>query len=99
MVSKGAFRGKFLDDLIETRFVGPLSKLLKRFPDDFKSGRLKIEKGARWGYKLSFGMRLPKKKLIRAKVKGKDLEKLVAGLREEVERQIKEYRSRVMKRG
>jgi ribosomal subunit interface protein len=67
------------------------------FDHDTAMATVRVEKGERWGYKLSFSMRLPQKKHIYAEEKEDDFTTAVVGLREEVEKQLEKYRSKIGK--
>jgi ribosome-associated translation inhibitor RaiA len=71
-----------------------VSKILKGFKIEEKIANLRVKKGSRWGYRVSFSMRLPKKKHIFAEVKGNNFKNAVNKLKDLVERQITDYKEK-----
>lgn len=84
--------------LIEKKLVPKLDKYLTHFDEDAKLATIKLEKRTRWGYKVNLNMNLPGKKHIFAEVKHNDLGAAVVDLREEVERQLIEYKEKLQQK-
>lgn len=71
--------------------LAALDKLLADWDEEMKEAVVRVEKGERWGYKVSFSMRIAKNKIF-AEAHEDDLVKTVVAVREKVERQIKEMK-------
>lgn len=67
-----------------------LDKLLTSFEEDLKQAKVVIIKGSRWGFEVKFDMQLPGKHIFASET-GEELVNVVVAVREDVERQIKEY--------
>ena len=71
--------------------LAALDKLLVDWEEELKEAVVRIEEGDRWGYKISFSMRIGKKDVY-AEAYEEDLVNAVVAVREKVERQIKEVK-------
>ncbi len=71
--------------------LAPLDKLLADWEEELKEAVVRIEEGARWGYKISFNMRIGQKDIY-AEAHEDELVNAVVAVREKVERQIKEVK-------
>jgi ribosome-associated translation inhibitor RaiA len=71
---------------------GEIPDLLKRYNPSQAYADVKVQRGSRYGYKISFSMHLLQKKHIYAEVKNKKFVSAVTDLRDTVERQIKDYK-------
>lgn len=71
--------------------LAALDKLLGDWEEEMKEAVVRIEEGARWGYKVSFSMRIGQKDIF-AEDHEEDLVNAVVAVREKVERQIKEVK-------
>ena len=76
-------------EMVMEKFV-ILDKLLQKFEEDLKVASVNIAKRSRWGFRVKFDMQLPSKHIFATEM-GDDLVNVVVAVREEVERQIKEY--------
>jgi ribosomal subunit interface protein len=81
--------------IIKDKLGKQLDKYLKYFPEEIKQASVRVEKGPRWGYKISFSMRLPKREHIFAENANKKFINAVTGLREELETQIAKYKEKI----
>ncbi len=84
----------YVRKLIDTKLVPKIAKLLRAFEDDEKIATVRLTTRSRWGYKVSLSMYLPGKVLIYGVEVHKDLQAAIVNLREEVVRQIKEYKEK-----
>jgi ribosomal subunit interface protein len=80
--------------IIEEKLVKPLDQYVKNYPNDLKRAAVRVEKGARWGFKVSFSLWLPGKRHIFSEAKDKGFTKAVTEVREQTERRIKQYRGK-----
>lgn len=74
-----------------TEKLASLDKLLADWDEEMKEAIVRVAEGERWGYKVSFSMRIGKKDVY-AEDHEDDLVKTVVAVREKVERQIKEIK-------
>jgi ribosomal subunit interface protein len=84
-----------LQDHILLKLGADLDKFLKRVPDDVKVAEVRIKSGARWGYRVSFSMWLPKKEHIFAEIKHENLETAVTLLKDELQEVIRRYKEKL----
>lgn len=84
-----------LTKFIDERFTSKIDRLLTDFDEDMKTASLRIQKGVRWGFKVSFDLVLPGKKQIYSDETGKDLQTTILALRDEVVRQVKDYKDKL----
>ena len=84
-----------LQKLIFQKLGTDLDKLLKKIPDEIKTAEVKIKSGARWGYRVSFSMLLPKKEHIFAEVKHKNLDAAITLLKDELQEVIRRYKDKL----
>lgn len=91
IVWQGIKRDSVREKLV-TEKLAPLDKLLADFEENMKEATVRIEEGERWGVRVSFSMRLGKRKIF-AQEHEEDLMKVVVAVREEAERQIKRVRA------
>ena len=84
----------FVQKLVDNKLKPKIDRLLKKLPADRKSALLRLTTRSRWGYKASLSMSLPGKVRIFGKEIHKNLESAIVNLREEVVRQIKEYKEK-----
>ncbi len=82
-------RGGSLRRRVE-RMFSPLSRVAR----GVGSARLRVLKGKRWGYRVSFEMRMPNRKVF-AEERGEDLLTTIARVRDMVRRQARKYRERM----
>jgi ribosomal subunit interface protein len=82
-------------ELIENKLVIPLERHLKNFSDDMLMAAIKIKRHENQFYSVNFNMKLPGKEHLFADNTHKDLTVVVTGLREEVERQIEKYKTKL----
>lgn len=88
-----------IKELIREHLLEPIDDLLRNFEDDIKFPTIKVFKKAKPGppgYEINFDMWLPGKFHVFAKEEDRVMIKCVTKLREDVERQIKEYRDKIM---
>lgn len=78
--------------LVEKRLIPKIDKFLESVPEDEKLATIRFEKRRRWGYKASFSMRLPEEEPIYAESVAERLLSVIVDLREQVLRQVKQYR-------
>jgi ribosome-associated translation inhibitor RaiA len=79
-------------DLIDRKLIEKLDKLLKDFTEDIKDATVKVDYfDKEKEYKVNFDMWLPGKKHIYAEESHEVLLSALTNLREDIERQIKEY--------
>lgn len=83
------------DKLVILDKLSDLNELLVRYDPDVLIVDVRAQKGARFGYKLSFSMWLPGKKHIFAEVKNKKLISASTELRDTVERQIRDFKEQL----
>jgi ribosomal subunit interface protein len=72
-----------------------LEKYLPKFNQEIKTATVRIKKHSRWGYKINFDMWLPEKYHIYAEERKGRLLSTLVGLRDQLIRQIKEYKGRL----
>jgi len=79
--------------LVDETLISKVDELIEDVPEDQKVATVRIEKRPRWGYKVSFNMRLPRKKHIFAVEKDDRLQTTIVNLREQVMQQIKKLKA------
>lgn len=82
-------------DLIVEKLGKDLDRLLKNFSEDVKTAEVRVKSGARWGYRISFSMWLPKKEHIFAETKHENLDIAVTRLKDEVQEIIRRYKEKI----
>lgn len=83
-------------DLIDEKLITKLDKLLKDFAEDIKDATIKIDYfDKEREYNVNFDMWLPGKKHIYAEESHGVLLSALTNLREDLERQIKEYKDEI----
>jgi ribosome-associated translation inhibitor RaiA len=83
-------------DLIDRKLIEKLDKLLKDFTEDIKDATVKVDYfDKEKEYKVNFDMWLPGKKHIYAEESHEVLLSALTNLREDIERQIKEYKDEI----
>lgn len=87
----------YMEEAIYEKLARYINKLLSgfNFDPDTMMATIRIEKGHRWGFKISWSMTLPKKKHIYAETKDEEFVKATTKLKEEVEKQIRRYKDKV----
>lgn len=83
-------------DLVQKKVIDKLDRLLKDFEEDIKDATVKIgyfDKERE--YKVNFDMWLPGKKHIFAEESNEVLLSALTDLREQLERQLKEYKDEI----
>jgi len=84
---------KRIKKVVEKKLAKGLDKLLPEELDrDLKKGVLVIEKHSRWGYKVSFEMKLPEHYQLYAQERKETITKTLVSLREKLQKQLKKYR-------
>lgn len=87
-------------ELIEEKLLKKLDKHLKTFAEDLKNPTIKAERVERQdAFKISFDMWLPGKKQIFAEESHKEFVSAVVDLREQLERQIRDYKDQLQPKG
>lgn len=97
ITSKDVRIGKFRAKIIKDKLVDPLNKLLKSTKNE-PNADMVVKHGTRWGYKISFNMILPKNFKVYAVTKQKEFTKAITEIREEIEVQLKEHKSRLQRK-
>ena len=83
-------------EVLDLKLAKELEKYLHDFADDLKHAHIKIEKLARGGFSVNFNMKLPGNNgHIFSEVTGDDLTNVIIALRHEVERQLRDYKSKL----
>jgi ribosomal subunit interface protein len=83
-------------DLVQQKVIDKLDKLLKDFTEDIKDATVKINYfDKEEEYRVNFNMWLPGKKHIYAESSHEVLLSALVQLREDLERQIKEYKDKI----
>jgi len=82
--------------LIEKRLDEDLNRVLKHFPDDLLA-TVHVSKESRFGYKATFEMQLPGLKIF-SEEKHEDFPTLMTALRDEVKRQIRKHKERLVEK-
>lgn len=85
-----------LREIVEDKLTRELEKYLHDFDEDLKFAKVKIEKLARFGFKVNFDMHLPGKNgHIYSEEEGEELTNLLIALRKEVEMQLRNYKDKL----
>lgn len=79
--------------LVNNKIILGLEKYLPELNQEIKTATMKIEKHTRWGYKVNFDMWLPEKYQIFAESRKESLSSALVDSREQLERQIKKYKT------
>ncbi|MBD3362862.1 hypothetical protein GF362_04025 [Candidatus Dojkabacteria bacterium] len=80
--------------LVDKKVMEKLDKYLQDFSEDIKNANVRVKKINRTGeYKVNFDMWLPGKEHIYADEINHEYETALTSLRNQVERQIKEYKA------
>lgn len=86
-----------LENLANKHLGQKLDKYLAKLDQEVKVARLTIKKNSRWGFESSFNLSLPQKKEVFAKARGEKLLSVLVEIREQAEKQIKEYKEKTNK--
>ncbi len=83
-----------IKDLAHKHLAQKLDKYLTKFGQEIKVARLAIKKDSRWGFSANLRLGLPQRGEIFAKTRGESLLKILIEIRDQAERQIKEYKEK-----
>jgi ribosome-associated translation inhibitor RaiA len=84
--------------LAQTHLGIKINRYLEKFGQGIGVARLQITKGVRWGFKASLKMALPKKKIIFADSKNKNLLSTLTDVRNQAIKQIQSHKERLTNR-
>lgn len=79
--------------LVNKKLGATVTKYLRGIPHD-KMAEVRLKKGSRFGYRISFSMLLPGNFKVFANAKAKTFFLAVTALREKIERQLLEFKGK-----
>lgn len=82
---------------IEKRLGSDLEKVLQHFPEDVQQATVHVSKESRYGFKATFEMQLPGLRVF-SEEKNEDFLALMTSLRDEVKRQIRKYKEKLVEK-
>lgn len=96
ITGRGVFLTERLKSILIEKLGEPIKKQVRNFPPD-EPIQIRIKKGSRFGYKISFSTLLPGNFRLFAQGRAKKLMFAIGDLREKIKRQVEVYRGKKKK--